>query len=117
MRLKRENEFAVVGRVHVVRPEPLEHVAEQAELAIGVGVGRLCACPIEHDAGRGSDQRHGYAGRRTEEKQGSFAHHQQTFWPSFPAPPWARIDGYPSFRSSKQLWLGLHRPPRASADA
>jgi len=32
-------------------PHALEHVAEQAELAIGVGGGRLCARPIEHDAG------------------------------------------------------------------
>jgi hypothetical protein len=41
---------------------------------------------IEHDAGRGCDQRHGYACRRTEENQASFAHHHpRTFWLSFAA--------------------------------
>ena len=52
-------------------------VAEQTELAIGIGGGRLCARPIEHDAGLGCDQRHGYGGRRAEENQGSLAHHHQ----------------------------------------
>jgi hypothetical protein len=59
-----------------------------------------CTCmsrarSIEHDAGLGGDQRYGYAGRRTEEYQGSFAHHPRTFWPSFCGPPWAWVDGYP----------------------
>ena len=40
--------------------------------------------PIEQDAGLGYDQRYGHACRRTEENQGSFAHHQpRTSWPSF----------------------------------
>ena len=64
---RRFDQLAVVGLFHVVGPHALEHVAEQAELAIGIGGGRLCARPIEHDAGLGCDQRHGYAGRRTEE--------------------------------------------------
>src|SRR5215467_4048902 len=81
---RRFNEFAVVGLFHIVRPHALEYVAEQAQLPVGIGGGRLCACPIEHDTGLSCDQRHGNAGRRTEENQGSFAHHHpRTFWPSF----------------------------------
>jgi hypothetical protein len=51
----RFDQLAVVRFLHIVRPHPLEHVAEQAELAIGVGGGRLCARPIEHDAGLACD--------------------------------------------------------------
>ncbi len=92
---RRFDELAVVGLLHVVRPQPLEHVAEQAELAIGIGVGRLCARPIEHDARLGCDQRHGHACRRTEENQGSFSHdHPRTFWPSFAAHHGPGSDGY-----------------------
>src|SRR5438094_8353194 len=97
---RRLDQLAVVGLFHIVRPQPLEHVAEQAELAIGVGVGRLCACPIEQGAGRGCDQRHGYACRRTEENQGSFAHHPRTFWPSFTAHHGPGSTGIPSLRNS-----------------
>ena len=63
----RLHQLAVVRLLHVVGAHALEHVAEQAELAIGIGGGRLCAGPIEYDARLGCDQRHGYAGRRTEE--------------------------------------------------
>jgi hypothetical protein len=59
------DELAVVGPFDVIRPHPLEHVAEQAQLPVGIGGGGLCAGPVEHDAWRGSDQRHGYACRRT----------------------------------------------------
>src|SRR5262249_9093554 len=82
---RRFDQLAIVGLFHIVRPQPLEHVAEQAELAIGVGVGRLCTRPIEHEARLGCDQRHGYAARRTEENQGSFAHDHPRTWPSFAA--------------------------------
>jgi hypothetical protein len=83
---RRFDELAVVGLFDIVRPHPFEHVAEQAQLPVGIGGGGLCACPVEHDAGRGCDQRNGYACRRTEENQGSFAHHHpRTFWPSFTA--------------------------------
>src|SRR6516225_7390148 len=34
---RRFDQLAVVGLLHIVGPQPLEHVAEQAELAIGVG--------------------------------------------------------------------------------
>ena len=95
------DQLAVVGLLHIVRPHPFEDVAEQAQLPVGIGGGRLCACPIEHDAGRGCYQRHGYAGRRTEEKQGSFAHHHpRTFWPSFTAHHGPGSTGTPSLRNS-----------------
>src|SRR6266550_7162799 len=58
-----------------IRLRPIEHVTEQAELPIGIGGGRLCARAIDHDAGVGCDQRHAYACCRTEEYQGSCAHH------------------------------------------
>jgi hypothetical protein len=83
---RRFDELAVVRLFDIVRPHPLEHIAEQAQLPVGIGGGGLCARPIERDAGRGSDPRHGYACRRTEEYQGSFAHHHpRTFWLSFAA--------------------------------
>ena len=56
----------------------------------------MCARPIEHDARLGCDQCYGYACRRAEEYQGSFAHHHpRTFWPSFAAHHGPRVDGYP----------------------
>src|SRR5262245_56651335 len=98
---RRFDKLAVVGLLHIVRPQPLEYVAEQAELAISVGVGRLCARPFEDDAGLGCDQRHGYAGSRTEENQGSFAHdHPRTFWPSFAAHHGPGSTGTPALRNS-----------------
>src|SRR6266498_2619017 len=98
---RRFDQLAVVGLFHIVRPHPFEHVAEQAELPIGIGGGRLCARSIEHDAGLGGDQRYGYAGGRTEENQGSFAHHHpRTFWPSFAAHHGPGSTGIPSLRNS-----------------
>src|SRR6266487_1876964 len=98
---RRFDELAVVGFFHVVGAHALEYVAGQAELAIGVGGGRLCARLIKHDARRGCDERHGYAGRRTEENQGSFAHHHpRTFWPSFAAHHGPGSTGTPSLRNS-----------------
>ena len=94
------DQLAVVGFFHIVRPHPFEHIAEQAQLPVGIGGGRLCARPIEHDAGLGCDQRYGYACRRTEENQGSFAHHHpRTSWPSF-RPTMGLVDGIPSLRNS-----------------
>src|SRR4029077_19147835 len=78
---------------------------------------RLCACLIEHDAGRSCDQRHGYAGRRTEEKQGSFAHHHpRTFWPSFTAHHGPGSTGTPPLRNSTYSTGWLTPPALATAD-
>src|SRR2546429_2363728 len=115
---RRLDQLAVVGLLHVVRPHPFEHVAEQAQLPVGIGGGRLCACPIEHDARLGCDQRHGYAGRRTEEKQGSFAHHHpRTFWPSFTAHHGPGSTGTPSLRNSTYSTGWLTPPALATADS
>ena len=98
---RRFDQLAVVGFFHIVRPNPFEHIAEQAQLPVGIGGGRLCACPIEHDAGLGCDQRYGHACRRTEENQGSFAHHHpRTYWPSFTAHHGPGSTGIPSLRNS-----------------
>src|SRR5262249_23777215 len=114
---RRFNQLAVVGLFHVVRPYPLEHIPKQAYLAVGMGGGRLCACPIEHDAGRGCDQCHGYARRRTEENQGSFAHdHPRTFWPSFTAHHGPGLTGTPSLRNSTYRTGWLTPPALATAD-
>src|SRR6516165_9021581 len=114
---RRFDQLAVVGLLHIVRPQPLEYVAEQAELAISVGVGRLCTRPIEHDAGLGCDQGHGYAGRRTEENQGSFAHDpRRTFWPSFAAHHGPGSTGTPSLRNSTYSTGWLAPPALATAD-
>src|SRR5262245_40638346 len=114
---RRFDQLAVVGFFHVVGAHALEHVAEQAELAIGVGGSRLCARPIEQDARLGCDQRHGYAGRRTEEKQGSFAHdHPRTFWPSFAAHHGPGSTGTPSLRNSTYSTGWLAPPALATAD-
>src|SRR5262245_3943519 len=114
---RRFDQLAVVGFFHVVGAHALEHVAEQAELAIGVGGGRLCARPIEQDARLGCDQRHGYAGRRTEENQGSFAHdHPRTFWPSFAAHHGPGSTGTPSLRNSTYSTGWFAPPALATAD-
>src|SRR6266446_3408306 len=114
---RRFDQLAVVGLFHVVGAHALEHIAEQAELAIGVGGGRLCTRPIEHDARLGCDQRHGYAGRRTEENQGSFAHdHPRTFWPSFAAHHGPGSTGTPSLRNSTYSTGWLAPPALATAD-
>src|SRR5262249_57162386 len=79
--------------------------------------GRLCGGPIEHDAGLGCDQRHGHACRRTEENQGSFAHHHpRTFWPSFTAHHGPGSTGTPSLRNSTHSTGWLAPPALATAD-
>src|SRR5262249_15957320 len=114
---RRFDELAVIGFFHVVGAHALEYVAEQAELAIGVGGGRLCARPIEQDARLGCDQRHGYAGRRAEENQGSFAHdHPRTFWPSFAPHHGPGSTGTPSLGNSTYSTGWLAPPALATAD-
>ena len=66
---RRFDQLGVVRLLDVVGAHALEHVAEQAELPVGVGGGRPRARTIEHDAWLGGDQRQGYACRCTEENQ------------------------------------------------
>ena len=111
---RRFDQLAVVGLLHIVGAYSFEHVAEQAELPIGVRGCRLRARAIKHDAGLGCDQRHGYAGRRTEEYQGSLAHHPRTFWPSFAAHHGPGSTGIPSLRNSTYS-TGWLVPPALAA--
>jgi hypothetical protein len=91
------DELSVVGFLDVIGTHSLEYVAKQAELTICVGSRVLRACAIiQQKAGLGCDQRHGYACRRAEENQGSFAHHARTFWPSFAAHHGPGSTGTPS---------------------
>src|SRR5262249_46844233 len=114
---RRFDQLAVVGLFHVVGPHALEHVAEQAELAVGIGGGRLCACPIEHDARLGCDQRHGYAGRPTGGNQGRFAHGQPpNLYPSFTAHHGPGSTGTPCLRNSTYSTGWLAPPALATAD-
>ena len=69
------DQLGVVGLFHIVGAHPFEHVAEQAELPVGVGRRRSRARPVEHDAWLSGDQREGHACRRAEENEGSLAHH------------------------------------------
>ena len=79
------DQLAVVGLLHIVGAHPLEHVAEQAELLVGIGSSRPRARAVEQDTGLGRHQRQGRARRRTKENEGSLAHASQTFlfrlWP------------------------------------
>ena len=97
---RRFDQLGVVGLLDIVGAHPLEHVAEQAELPIGVGGRRLRARAVEHDAGLGGDQRQGRACRRTEENEGSLAHHPRTFSPSLAAHHGPGSTGVPSLRNS-----------------
>jgi hypothetical protein len=63
------DQLGVVRLLHVIGAHALEHVAEQAELPIGVGRGRPRARPLEYDPRLGRDQRQGRARRRTEENE------------------------------------------------
>ena len=47
---RRFDQLGVVRLLDVVGAHPLEHVAEQAELPVGVGGRRSRARPVEHDA-------------------------------------------------------------------
>src|SRR5207302_816749 len=95
------DQLAVVGLLDVIGAHPFEHVAEKAELAIGVvGCRRLGTRAVEQDAGLGYHQSRGYACRRAQEYQGSFAHHPRTFWPSVAAHQGPGSTGIPSLRNS-----------------
>ena len=66
---RRFDQLGVVRLLDVVGADPLEHVAEQAELPVGVGRRRSRARTVEHDAWLGADERQGRACRRTEENE------------------------------------------------
>ncbi len=66
---RRFDQLGVLGLLDVVGAHPLEHVAEQAELPVGVGGSRACARAVEHDPRLGGDERQGRTCRCTEEKK------------------------------------------------
>ena len=63
------DQLGVVRLLHVVGADPLEHVAEQRELPVGVGGRRPRARTVEHDAWLGADERQGRTCCRTEENE------------------------------------------------
>ena len=63
------DQLGVVRLLDIVGAHALEHVAEQAELPVGVRGGRPRARTIEHDAWLGGDQSQGYACRCTKKNQ------------------------------------------------
>src|SRR5262245_3610755 len=71
-------QLAVVRLLDVVGTYTLEHIAEQAELPVGVGGRRCCARSIEYESGLNGDERQGCACRCTEQDERSFAHRPRT---------------------------------------
>src|SRR5262249_35043913 len=107
------DELAVVRLLHVIRAYPLEHVAEQAELAVGIRGRGLRAGAIKQNGGGRGGQRHGHACPRTEKNQRSFAHHPRTL-PSFAAHQGPGSTGTPSLRNSIYSAGWLLAPARAA---
>ena len=97
---RRFDQLAVVGLLDVVGAHPLEHVAEQVELPVGVRGGRLCARSDQHDVWLRRQEREPGTCDRTQENEGSFAHHPRTFSPSFVAHQGLGSMGVPSLRNS-----------------
>ncbi len=74
------DQLGVVGLFNVIGPYPLEHLAKQIELRVGVGTGRsLGHCHQLRSLGPGNEQ--GQAGSccRTKEKKEILAHSSRTF--------------------------------------
>ena len=63
------DQLGVVRLLDVVGADPLEHVAEEGELPIGVGSRRARARTVEHDAWLGADERQSRTCCRTEENE------------------------------------------------
>ena len=96
------DQLGVVRLLDVVGAHALEHVAEQVELPVGVGGGRLGARAeaIRHQPRLGRQQRQGRARSRTEENEECLAHHPRTFSPSLAAHQGLGSTGVPSLRNS-----------------
>jgi hypothetical protein len=94
------DQLSVFRLLDVVGAHPLEHVAEQVELPIGVGRSGDRA-GARHDEPRlRCHQRQGRARRCTEEDDGSFAHYPRTFSLSLAAHHGLGSTGVPSLRNS-----------------
>src|SRR6185369_3824947 len=101
------DQLGVVRLLDVVGAHALEHVAEQVELAIGVG-GRRLGARAQHDRMRlHREKRHCRSGCRAEKNERGLAHHPRTFSPSPDAHHGPGSTGTPSLRNSiyKTGWL------------
>ena len=74
----RFDQLRLVGLLDVVGADLLEHVAEQAELAVGLGGGRHRA-RARQQMGLRHERRAAGAGDGADEKKGQFAHQPRTF--------------------------------------
>src|SRR6202035_1594257 len=97
---RRFDELAVVGFLDVIGAHPLEHVAEQIELPVSVRGCGLCARSDEYRVRLCRQQCEPGTCDRTQENEGSFAHHPRTFSPSFVAHHGLGSMGAPSLRNS-----------------
>jgi hypothetical protein len=79
------DELGVLRLLDVVGAHPLEHVAEQVELTVGVGRARRLCRGAEEGARVGGDSGRGGAYDGPEENQSNLAHHPPTFSPGVPA--------------------------------
>jgi hypothetical protein len=95
----RFDQLAVVGPLDIVGAHPLEHVAEQVQLPIGIRNCCFGGPADEHDARLRDQERQRSARRGAEENQGSLAHHPRTFSLSF-AHHGLGSTGVPSLRNS-----------------
>ena len=95
------DQLGVIGPLDIVGAHALEHVAEQVEVAIGVGRSRrLGAHAGEHDARLHREQSECCACGGTQENEECLAHHPRTFSLSFLAHHGPGSTGVPSFRNS-----------------
>src|SRR5580700_9985052 len=115
---RRFDQLGVVGLLHVVGAHPLEHVAEQVELPIGVGAAAsgLGAGPHQHQPRLGREQGERGASRRAKENQGSLAHYPRTFSLSVVAHHGLGSTGVPSLRNSTYSTGWLEPVATAAAD-
>src|SRR3954470_22545107 len=75
---RRLDQLAVVGFLDVVGAHPLEYVAEEGKLPIGIGSGRVRARSVERDPRLRRDHRQGGARGGAEENQGGGSRHRDS---------------------------------------
>ncbi len=98
---RRFHELRIIRPFDIIGAHALEHVAEQVEVAIGVGRSRrLRAHAGEHDARLYRDEGECCACGGTQENEECLAHHPRTFSLSFLAHHGPGSTGAPSLRNS-----------------
>ena len=96
----RFDQLAVVGLFDVVATDPLEHIAEQIELAISIRGRGTRARSHHHRPRLGHEQRQRRTRCGAEKNKGSLAHHPRTFSPLFATHHGPGSMGVPSLRNS-----------------